>query len=461
MKSRRILSLFAILSYTVVLCGCTEKPETDPFGISDKTVDFPDDGGEKSIVVNTPHDCTLSCDEYWITFSPKHIEAGTNTVTVAAAANMTTESRQATVTISDDKSGVSGKITVNQAASTQPQKYRMIIYTTDDNQPTPVKASAFDANITEHTYENGTGVIIFDNPVTLIGERAFEARLNLTSIKIPNSVAVIGYGAFLNCTSLKSITIPKSVVSIEYGAFWNCTSLKSVNIPDSVSKIGIHAFTCCTNLTDITIPDIVTSIEPYTFIHCENLASITISNSVTSIGESAFEHCKSLTSITIPDSVTSIGYGAFRNCENLTNISIPNSVTSIAMLAFSDCKSLKSITIPNSITSIESCTFRYCENLTNVTIPDSVTSIREAAFIRCTSLKSITIPDSVKLIVAWAFANCTNMDSFYCKPLNPPTIGPLFDNTIPTIYVPRASVEAYKAAENWSEYADRITGYDF
>jgi hypothetical protein len=29
------------------------------------------------------------------------------------------------------------------------------------------------------------------------------------------------------------------------------------------------------------------------------------------------------------------------------------------------------------------------------------------------------------------------------------------------IYVPRNSVEAYKSAEYWKEYADDIVGYDF
>ena len=29
------------------------------------------------------------------------------------------------------------------------------------------------------------------------------------------------------------------------------------------------------------------------------------------------------------------------------------------------------------------------------------------------------------------------------------------------IYVPAASVEAYKAADGWSDYADYIVGYDF
>jgi len=30
-----------------------------------------------------------------------------------------------------------------------------------------------------------------------------------------------------------------------------------------------------------------------------------------------------------------------------------------------------------------------------------------------------------------------------------------------TIFVPAASVEAYKTAYNWSEYADAIVGYNF
>ena len=29
------------------------------------------------------------------------------------------------------------------------------------------------------------------------------------------------------------------------------------------------------------------------------------------------------------------------------------------------------------------------------------------------------------------------------------------------IYVPTASVDAYKASEGWSNYADSIVGYDF
>lgn len=363
MKSRRILSLLAILSYTVVLCGCTEKPETDPFGISDNTVDFPDDGGEKSIVVNTPHGCTLSCDGYWVTFSPKHIEAGTNTVTVAAAANMTTESRQAIVTISDDKSGVSGKIIVNQAASTQPQKYRMIIYTTDDNQPTPVKASAFDANITEHTYENGTGTIIFDNPVTLIGERAFEARLNLTSIKIPNSVTEIGRCAFYNCRGLTNINIPNSVTTIGHLVFCECMGLTSVKIPNSVTNMGGAVFSECSSLT-----------------------SVTISNNITAISGSTFQNCTSLTSVTIPDGVTSIGEGAFMNCISLKSITIPNSVTTIEKEAFYNCTNLTGINIPDGITTIEKNTFSDCTNLPSVNIPDSVTEIKSGAFSGCATL---------------------------------------------------------------------------
>ena len=52
----------------------------------------------------------------------------------------------------------------------------------------------------------------------------------------------------------------------------------------------------------------------------------------------------------------------------------------------------------------------------------------------------------------------------YCNATNPPACdsGMFNYNALGRkIYVPTASVEAYKAAKGWSEYADDIVGYDF
>ena len=63
-----------------------------------------------------------------------------------------------------------------------------------------------------------------------------------------------------------------------------------------------------------------------------------------------------------------------------------------------------------------------------------------------------------------AFFGCKNLNVVYCKATVPPEFGgSIFRNSAshPTIYVPRASVDAYRAAEGWSEYANAIVGYDF
>ena len=76
-----------------------------------------------------------------------------------------------------------------------------IWYTSSDgNVVTPTTTDVFGANIVSNTYENGKGVIVFDNSVTLIGKNAFwDIRSSLTSITIPKSVTSIEYGAFYNC----------------------------------------------------------------------------------------------------------------------------------------------------------------------------------------------------------------------------------------------------------------------
>jgi hypothetical protein len=56
------------------------------------------------------------------------------------------------------------------------------------------------------------------------------------------------------------------------------------------------------------------------------------------------------------------------------------------------------------------------------------------------------------------------MTSVYCKSTTPPTGGNgMFGGNAANrkIYVPTASVNAYKSATYWSDYADYIVGYDF
>jgi hypothetical protein len=117
------------------------------------------------------------------------------------------------------------------------------------------------------------------NPVTSIGDSAFDRCENLTSITIPDGVTSIGNGVFFSCGSLTSVTIPDSVTSIGYQAFGYCRSLTSITIPDSVTSIGARAFYSCRSLT---------SIGDYAFSNCRNLARITFLGTAPTVGQFAF-----------------------------------------------------------------------------------------------------------------------------------------------------------------------------
>ena len=99
-----------------------------------------------------------------------------------------------------------------------------------------------------------------------------------------------------------------------------------------------------------------------------------------------------------------------------------------------------------------------------MTIPEGVVSIGEYTFSGCSSLASITIPEGVTAIGQWAFRGCSSLENVYCKAITPPVAGSSvfsFNASGRKIYVPMESVDAYKSADGWADYADSIVGYDF
>ena len=92
-----------------------------------------------------------------------------------------------------------------------------------------------------------------------------------------------------------------------------------------------------------------------------------------------------------------------------------------------------------------------------MTIGAGVTSIGRWAFICCVSLTTIAIPEGVSEIGLRAFEQCKGLTSIIVNATTPPRgAGRMFEETDCPIYVPPGSVDAYKAAEYWSEYASRI-----
>ena len=414
---------------------------------ANNTFNIPAEGGVAVISYQTSVDCDVIIPEEaqdWITIAPATRSLSTYSTTLNIAENNSGEERSCVVKVtSQGDNELFAEYTIAQ------NPICFLYYTSSNGEIlTPYNSSAFGATILSNTYIDGVGVIKFDGKVTTIGERAFYYCRSLTSVTIPDSVTTIGSSAFSWCSSLQEFN---GKFASEDG---RCLIVDGV----------LNSFAIGCGATEYAIPDGVTTIGDYAFQGCDSLTSVTIGDNVTTIGYGAFYYCSGLTSVTIGDSVTTIGYGAFYYCSSLTSVTIPDSVTTIRELAFCDCYSLTSVTIPDSVTTIGFCVFSGCSSLTSVTIPDSVTAIGDGAFVYCDSLTSVTIPDSVTSIGVNAFCICSSLTSVYCKPTTPPVgnYGMFSDNALGRkIYVPMESVEAYKSASYWSDYASAIEGYNF
>lgn len=285
-----------------------------------------------------------------------------------------------------------------------------------------------------------------DKPVVSIGDGAFSACRDATSVHIPDSITSIGVSAFSGCDKLQSVTIPQGVTSISAHTFDTCSALASICIPKGITSIGDYAFFACENLAVVTFEgDQLQSIGDHAFGFCHDIASITLPNNLTTIANNAFFQCIRLTTVAIPASVTNIGTCPFNGCEALKEIAVdtnnanytsidgnlytkdgktlvqyalgksqttfvvPESVVTIGHRSISGAKNLTSITLSGNVTNVESYAFAGCFGLVEISITSPLETLEDCVFYFCSTLENITLPSTLKNIGNAIFYKCEKL----------------------------------------------------
>lgn len=115
-------------------------------------------------------------------------------------------------------------------------------------------------------------------------------------------------------------------------------------------------------------------------------------------------------------------------------------IETIVSSAFSYCRSLISLEVPCSVTRIGTSAFYSCGELERVRFGDNIKleSIGASVFEWCEKLTSVYLPETPPILANTnAFANINSACVFYCKS--------------------QASLDAYKAAANWSTLTGTYT----
>ena len=201
------------------------------------------------------------------------------------------------------------------------------------------------------------------------------------------------------------------------------------------SNYTIYSTSVSIDMSGATLDD-ENTVLPGSVQGLSNIESFALPEGITAISDDGFGGCQGLRTVTLPSTLESIGAYAFGGTNLSGEIVIPAGVTHVGRSAFGGL-SITSL-VWNSDTPIPQKTFGGCSSLTTVTINGNVTSFDSGAFNPCMALSIITFTGVTAVPV---------LNDSYTY---------LMKSTVSRIYVPENLVDAFKAAEGWKEYSDKI-----
>ncbi len=338
-------------------------------------------------------------------------------------------------------------------------------------------------------------VVVIDETVQRVGEKAFANMPALKEVIIKSPVVVLGSNAFYNCDNLEKITFPEyGKIDMWGSVFGDCDKLKDVEFKPSVFDLGGDSFAACDNLEKITFPESgMLKIHRDDFASCNKLTEIRLAGGISSIDGEAFKNCENITKIIIgkdfDDSILGPTWrytadflaNIFNNIPSIQTIEVEEGnrfykvVDNVLydypmknLYRYVPNKPEKEFTIPDGVEYIRNGAFKGEKNLDVVNVAGSVKEIDTYSF-GGVSLYKLNIHEGVKKIYGHAFLNSNienlvipeSMESLYSYPYRPSP------KTSTTAYVLHGGVKNlhYRGSEarldlwNNTDYVDGVNAF--
>lgn len=297
-----------------------------------------------------------------------------------------------------------------------------------------------------------------------------EPPVVVKKINIGNGVTRIESGAFTGYYELETVSMTKNIKYIGRPALQYCRELKFLTIPRGVTTIFADTFNYCYNLHHISLAPVIKTINTAWQYNCslERIVLIGGFNLNDTNGTGIFSGCTMLRQAVFKSSAWSSLKGfsgnMFYGCSNLKKVDFAG-VSTIGRMAFEE-SGVEELEIPETVTNIDDTnggyTFQGCNQLRRISLSSGCKLIAQAMFRNCYRLQYVTCNGDVTKIGGNAFKDCKcikTVDLSHCTAI--PTMTAAAFSGTPSdlqILVPAALADEWKAATNWTTYADKIVG---